>query len=69
MKCGGVFPAQNEEHNLMQIVKLKVGRDEYMVVRWCTRCGAVVVDSELDSQNISGGVVPMLTPTILYPKE
>ena len=40
------------------------GFDVHSVVRWCSICGAVVVDSECDNRTCPGRVVPMRLPKI-----
>jgi len=35
------------------------GIDAERVLRWCPKCGAVVVDLDVDGKTISGGVVKM----------
>jgi hypothetical protein len=41
---------RNGNHTLIEIMRKYVGYDTDHVVRWCTFCGAVVVDVETDNR-------------------
>lgn len=55
-----------KKHNLVELYRHGYAEDTVTVVRWCTECGAVVVDVDYDGRTSPGGVVPMRFPTMLY---
>lgn len=61
-----INPCANGNHPL--IVILDGGSDENRaspVVRWCTECGAVVVDVDFDGRTHPGKIMPMKFPNVL----
>ena len=53
-------------HSLITIYKNRKGYDEEEVVRWCTKCGSVVVDIDYDNRTYPGKIVKMKIPESLY---
>lgn len=53
-------------HDLIPILSTRDSSlpDLYTVVRWCTVCGAVVVDSDCDGRTYAGKIRKMQTPDI-----
>lgn len=39
-----------------------------IAVRWCVKCGAVVVDRDIDGQPDPGAIVPLRRPQVSKPK-
>ncbi len=52
-------------HNLIVIYSTCDAWNEERVVRWCTDCGAVVVDRESDGR-LFGKIVKMKFPKVTY---
>jgi hypothetical protein len=52
--CGG-------QHHLLTIYRSGPSMEEN-VVRWCKRCGAVVVDVDVDGRTAPGSFMPMQLP-------
>jgi len=52
------------DHSLVEILTASQGFDCYSVARWCTRCGAIVVDSETDNRVAPGHVMEMQLPIL-----
>ena len=50
------------KHNLIVIISFNLLGSEKNVVRWCTDCGAVVVDGEYDGRTYPGKIVKMKFP-------
>lgn len=61
MKCA------NGKHFLEGIYSTSCGMGEDYVVRWCSMCGAVVVDIDYDGRTDPGGVMEMKFPRMSYP--
>lgn len=59
-KCG--------EDSLIQIYAVPDGCDAWEVVRWCYKCGAVVVDIDHDNRTSPGAVMKMKFPENNYDK-
>jgi hypothetical protein len=57
---------EKREHSLIEIQSRHTGFDCYNVVRWCTTCGAVVVDGEIDNRVNPGQVMRMKLPALTY---
>ncbi len=55
---------KNGEHKLQKIVE-SGGDQESIVVRWCSACGAVVVDNDYDGRTNPGAVRKMVLPDII----
>jgi hypothetical protein len=53
---------------LQEIISTKDGYDTETIVRWCSCCGAIVVDTEVDNR-LMGQVVPMKFPTVVKLRE
>lgn len=49
-------------HNLIEIMNIYKGEDEYKVVRWCRVCGAIVVDLDVDGRTYPGYYTKMIIP-------
>lgn len=58
-------------HELIDICSFKDISLEgaYDVVRWCTCCGAVVVDKDIDNRIFAGRICKMKFPRLAYPKK
>ncbi len=39
--------------------------EDETVVRWCTDCGSVVIDTDYDGRTQPGAILPMRTPYIM----
>lgn len=52
-------------HDLEEIIRFGYDDDEQAVVRWCSHCGAVVVDNEYDYR-LMGKIVKMKFPQLAY---
>lgn len=50
------------EHDLKVIYRANVGYDVEEVVRWCRKCGAIVVDGDCDNRTNPGAVMKMELP-------
>ncbi len=50
------------DHKLMVIYSDEVNVLETNVVRWCVRCGAVVVDIDVDNRTYPGRIMRMKGP-------
>jgi len=62
MNCYG----KAEPHPLVEILRAGGGDWEASsVVRWCPRCGAIVVDYEFDGRVSPGAVEPMRFPSLI----
>ena len=53
------------EHPFKQIIKVNTG-DGYGVVRWCPKCGAIVIDYEYDNRTMPGFYMKLTYPEITY---
>ena len=53
----------NGKHNLEKIYRLSDGHFD-TVVRWCSDCGAIVVDGEYDGRVSPGMYMPMKLPKL-----
>ncbi len=51
------------QHDLVMISSYG-SSDEAEVVRWCQKCGAVVVDLEFDNRTAPGAVMKMIIPSL-----
>jgi hypothetical protein len=52
------------KHDLVEIYSK--GNDmESTVVRWCTICGAIVIDVDYDGRTNPGAVMPMRFPEVI----
>lgn len=58
------------EHELQEIHRTTINciTDEDEVVRWCSICGAVVVDLDYDNRTIPGRVMKMRLPNVILSK-
>lgn len=50
-------------HNLEVIQRRNLGYDEIHVVRWCSNCGAVVIDGEYDGRTFPGKIMALKQPS------
>lgn len=50
------------KHSLIDILSVEQGYGESKTVRWCTRCGAIVVDQDFDGRTNPGRYMEMLKP-------
>lgn len=55
----------SKDHDLRVIYIKRIDDMLVDVVRWCARCGAIVIDRELDGQVMPGAVMKMRFPTSL----
>jgi hypothetical protein len=56
------------EHKLVDILFARHIWDEsYKVARWCSECGAIVVDLDYDNRTAPGRIMPMRLPKNLKP--
>jgi hypothetical protein len=55
-KCG--------EDSLAVIYKDHISSGETHVVRWCVKCGAIVVDCDYDGRTLPGEVMSMHFPNL-----
>lgn len=37
----------------------------FQVVRWCEKCGGVVVDYDMDGRTLAGGMTPFMVPDVI----
>lgn len=51
----------NKRHDLIDIY-YRGTSDEEDVVRWCRKCGAIVVDVDVDNRTSPGAIMPMRVP-------
>jgi hypothetical protein len=59
-----VIPCRDGKHTLRNVY-IDCWTDlERRVVRWCTYCGAIVVDVEYDGRTRPGGFLPMEFPVV-----
>jgi len=65
MTCNG------QTHNLVVIYSVATNDapDSEVVVRWCSDCGAVVADLDVDNRTVPGRVVSMKLPRMMYPNK
>lgn len=66
MRKGLIVRCDGRNHNLTAIYHDSVGYDCVHVVRWCTRCGAVVIDLDTDGRVDPGAIAKMLFPSDIY---
>jgi hypothetical protein len=52
----------------LRVIFRQYSHDDYPVVRWCTTCGAIVVDTDLDGRTYPGQVMSMRIPEITRAK-
>lgn len=52
------------QHSLIRITSNDINSFETEIVRWCTECGAIVVDMEVDNRTFPGKYMKMKIPTI-----
>ena len=52
-------------HDLIEIYRARLSPEEDEVVRWCKRCGSIVVDEEIGSVTYKGKVLPMMSPVAI----
>ena len=62
MKCDG------KTHNLVEIYRHSHAITD-AVVRWCSDCGVVVVDEDIDNRTAPGNFMKMRFPTMTYPNQ
>ena len=57
-------------HKLREVWRQSSGAapDALTVVRWCSKCGAVVIDTDLDGRTMPGDILPMQFPRIATEK-
>lgn len=53
-----------KNHVLIEILRKPLAAEHEVVVRWCTGCGAIVVDSEYDNRTKPGSLMKMRFPTV-----
>lgn len=51
-------------HPLIEISSILLGYGEEKIVRWCPKCGAIVVDLEVDGRLYPGYYKKMVIPEI-----
>ena len=52
----------NGNHNLIKIISQRHSYGEDEVVRWCQKCGAIVVDVDCDNRVYPGRIMKMRLP-------
>ena len=52
------------KHTLVDIYWVNVGYGEEEVVRWCSYCGSIVIDSDVDGR-LMGHVMKMKNPQLM----
>ena len=58
----------NGRHDLIVIMGVRGSHPDSMErVRWCRKCGAVVVDIDLDGRTMPGARMSMMLPTSAKP--
>lgn len=57
-------------HDLREVGRqpYSLAPDAFTVVRWCAKCGAVVIDTDLDGRTMPGDILPMQFPRIATKK-
>ncbi|KKN82744.1 hypothetical protein LCGC14_0305680 [marine sediment metagenome] len=60
----GFKECQKGNHELQEIVTYGELYDVYTVVRWCSVCGAIIVDKERDGRTYPGKGMKMKLPDI-----
>ncbi len=55
---------KNGNHKLQKIFESGSGQ-ESTVVRWCSACGSVVVDTDYDGRTSPGAIMKMVSPDII----
>lgn len=53
-------------HNLVEIDRRSTGYEQMAVTRWCTDCGGVVVDTDIDGRTMAGDQVRMRFPKLAF---
>ncbi|HCW05914.1 MAG TPA: hypothetical protein DGG95_00920 [Cytophagales bacterium] len=51
-----------QPHDLQIVVEFDVNSMSSSVVRWCTVCGAIVIDRDYDGRTNPGQIMPMRYP-------
>lgn len=54
----------NGLHSLVKLLERSsnAAPDATLVVRWCSNCGAVVIDTDIDGRTVPGDVMKMRFP-------
>jgi hypothetical protein len=52
------------QHPLVEVFRASTGFDIDHVVRWCSNCGAIVVDVDHDNRTHPGAVMQMRLPAL-----
>lgn len=60
---------KNGKHNLWEIFRARESGDVDNVVRWCSECGAVVVDQDMDNRVMAGRMMKMQFPKALEQRD
>jgi len=55
---------KNSEHTLETITALAHWDGSSQVVRWCSVCGSIVIDTQVDKRVFPGQIMPMKFPEI-----
>ena len=54
----------NGNHSLVEILRRNHRLDEAQdVARWCSKCGAIVVDVDFDNRTMPGEIMKMVLPS------
>lgn len=51
-------------HELVELLRVPGECDSTSAVRWCSKCGAVVIDLDVDGRVAPGKVMPMRHPSL-----
>ena len=64
-RCLDKISHEHSRDYMVEIYRRRNGEEESYVVRWCSECGAVVVDTEYDGRTQPGSVREMKFPKTL----
>lgn len=56
------------QHTLKSITELSHWDGSAQVVRWCSVCGAIVIDTQIDKRIFPGQIMPMEYPDLFKEK-
>ena len=63
MKCNEYKKCTEGRHQLLEVYRYDNGFEDE-VVRWCSNCGAIVVDAEVDNRVYAGHIMKMRLPKL-----
>ena len=56
---------QGGNHTFVTILQIEIDECEYKTVRWCERCGSIVIDHKIDGITIPGYYMKLRHPLIM----